>query len=168
MKQLIIGLFIFGLTIQLYAQDPATIKLEEVVLVNTNYKYLSSTDAEDLAIPVDELQVKAANFDVKTLDIYADEYDYYDVYFVIPEGKILATYDNEGNILRTAEKYKNIDLPKPILLAVVKRFPNWSISNDVYLVHYHEKEGSKKKYKLTLENGKKRIKVKLDAEGNFL
>lgn len=166
MKKIIIGLFVFGLTIQAYAQDP--IALEEVVLVNTNYKYLNSTDAEDLPLKVDQLELKAANFDIKTLDIYQDEYDLYDVFFIIPDGKILATYDNEGNILRTAERYKDLALPKPVRTAIVKRFPNWGVTKDIYLVNYSESKGSKQVYKVTLKNGDQRIKVKLDEEGNFL
>ncbi|WAC02777.1 nicotinate-nucleotide adenylyltransferase [Lacinutrix neustonica] len=167
MKKIIIGLFVFGLTSQLFAQDPVE-QLEEVVLVNTNYKYLRSTDADDLPIEVDQLQIKAANFDIKTLDIYQDEYDLYDVYFIIPDGRITATYDNDGNILRTAEKYKDLELPQPVLFSVAKRFPNWAITKDVYLVNYKESEKSKKMYKITLQNGEKRIKVKLDDKGNFL
>ena len=167
MKKLIIGLFVFALTTSLYAQDPKIELLDEVVLVN-NYKYLSSTNASDMPIEADQLQIKAANFDIKTLDIYADEYDYYEVYFIIPEGKILATYDSKGKIIRTAEKYKRIDLPKSVLLSIVKRFPNWSITNEVYLVKYAAGETAKKKYKLTLINGEKRIKVKVDDEGIFL
>ncbi|WP_044404333.1 nicotinate-nucleotide adenylyltransferase [Lacinutrix sp. Hel_I_90] len=166
MKRIIIGLFIFGLTTQGFAQNP--IPLEEVVLVYTNYKYLNSTDAEDLPVAIDELQIKAANFDIKTLDIYQDEYDLYDVYFIIPEGRILATYDNEGNILRTAEKYKGLALPEPVLLSVLKRFPKWSITKEVYLVNYRESEDAKKMYKITLENGDKRIKIKVDDTGVFL
>ncbi|WP_028281925.1 hypothetical protein [Olleya marilimosa] len=167
MKKVIIGLFIFGLTFQMYAQDPDPIKLDEVILVH-NYKYLSSTDATDMPIEADQLQIRVANFDIKTLDVYADEYEFYDVYFIIPDGKILATYDSNGKILRTAEKYKDVDLPMPILKSVLKRFPNWDITKDVYLVKYTEGEEAKKKYKITLTNGDQRIKVKLDAEGNFL
>lgn len=169
MKKIIIGLFVLGLTTQLYAQDPQTITLDEVILVNTNYKYLGATDAEDMPVPVDDLQIKAASFDVKALDIYADEYDYYDVYFIIPRGKILATYDNEGNIIRTAEKFKNLDLPVPVVKSVLKRFPNWNITKNIYLVKYHDsKITAKKVYKLTLKNGDKRIKVKVDDTGKFM
>ncbi|QXP58353.1 nicotinate-nucleotide adenylyltransferase [Olleya sp. HaHaR_3_96] len=167
MKKVMIGLFVFGLTIQMYGQDPTPIELDEVVLVN-NYKYLSSTDAADMPIEADQLQISAANFDVKTLDIYADEYEFYDVYFIIPQGKILATYDSDGKILRTAEKYKDVDLPAPILFSIIKRFPKWGIEKDVYLVNYTEDKIAKKKYKITLTNGDKRIKVKLDGDGNFL
>ena len=78
MKKLIIGLFLLGLTTQIYAQDP--IKLPEVTIVH-NYKYLSSVDSEDLAIPVEKLELKVSDFNVKELDVYSDENELYDVYF---------------------------------------------------------------------------------------
>lgn len=164
MKKLIIGLLLIGLTTQIYAQDPT--QLPEVVIVH-NYKYLSSASSEDLAIPVEKLELKVSDFNVKELDIYSDEYDFYDVYFFIPQGKILASYDKEGNLLRTAERYKDIKLPKPVREAVAKRFPNWAISKDIYLVNYHESGNIKKLYKITLKNGKQRIKVKVDDLGNI-
>ena len=167
MKNIFLGLLFLGFTTQIYAQDPV-VTLDEVTLVNTNYKYLSSTDAEDIPIPVDKLEVKVATFDIKTLDIYTDEYDFYDVYFIIPEGKILATYDKEGKILRTAEKFKKLNLPSPVIISVLNRFPNWDIAKDTYLVKYLETGKTKKIYKLTLKNGEKRIKVKTDDQGNFL
>lgn len=167
MKNIILGLFLLGLTTQIYAQNPVE-TLEEVTLVNTNYKYLSSTDADDIAIPVTQLEIKAATFNVKNLDIYTDEYEFYDVYFIIPDGKILATYDKDGKIIRTAEKYKNVDLPTPVLLPLAKRFPMWSIEKEAYIVNYHDTGKTKKVYKLTLVNGDKRIKVKIDDKGKFL
>ena len=165
MKKLIFGLFLMVLTTQIYAQDP--IVLPEVVIVH-NYKYLSSSNSEDLALPVEELQMKVSDFNVKELDIYSDEYDFYDVYFIIPEGKILASYDNKNNLLSTAERYKDIDLPSPVLKSINKRFPNWMISKNVYLVNYHESGNIRKMYKITLQNGNKRIKIKVDDHGDFL
>ena len=121
-----------------------------------------------LALPVEELQMKVSDFNVKELDIYSDEYDFYDVYFIIPEGKILASYDNKNNLLSTAERYKDIDLPSPVLKSINKRFPNWMISKNVYLVNYHESGNIRKMYKITLQNGNKRIKIKVDDHGDFL
>ena len=120
------------------------------------------------AIPVEQLQMKVSDFNVKELDIYSDEYDLYDVYFIIPEGKVLASYDKENNLLRTVERYKNINLPLPVMESITKRFPNWSVSKNIYLVNYHESGNMRKLYKLTLENGDQRIKVKADDRGIFL
>lgn len=168
MKKLIISLFLVGFVTQQYAQNLQTEQLNEVFIVATNYKYLDDISAEDVAIPVKELQRRAATYNVKNLDIYQDDYDYYEVSFVIPDGKILASYDKDGKILRTAEKYKKVNLPTPVLKSIAKRFPNWSITKNIYRVFYHETDGVKMKYKLTLENGDQRMKIKVDEEGSFL
>ncbi len=167
MKKIILGLLVFGLTIPSIAQDVE--QLAEVWIIATNYKYLSETDAEDEALPVELLQRKVATFDIKSSDIYDDEYDHYEVAFYIPEGKILAAYDKEGKVLRTVEKFKNIKLPVAVSKSIQKRFPGWSVTKDVYLVNYNDRSGTAKKmYKLRLENGDKLIKVKTDDEGKFL
>ena len=165
MKKLMLSLFIMGLTTQVYAQDTTVFPAVNIV---HNYKYLSSVDSKDTAIPVDELQLKVSDFNVKELDIYTDEYNLYDVYFVIPQGKILASYDKDSNLLRTIERYKNIDLPLPVLKVLDERFPNWLVSQNIYLVNYHDSDNIRKLYKLTLENGDQLIRVKVDDVGNFL
>ncbi|TGV04355.1 nicotinate-nucleotide adenylyltransferase [Flavivirga rizhaonensis] len=164
MKKLMFNLFLLGLTTQVYAQNPETFS---AVYIVHNYKYLSDVNSKEVAMPVEELHLKVSDFNVKELDIYADEYDLYDVYFVIPEGKILASYDKDSNLLRTIERYKNINLPSSVFESVAKKFPNWSISKNAYLVNYHNSGKIKKLYKLTLENGNKRIKIKVNDNGDF-
>ena len=168
MRKLLIGLMVLGFTTQGFAQITKTEKLSEVVIVATNYKYLNQVSQDEIAIPVKLLQRKVATYDIRTSDFYDDEYDFYSVSFFIPEGKVLAAYDKDGKIIRTVEKYKDIALPKSVVNGVVKRFPGWTIAKDAYLVTYHHKKGVDKKYKLTLENGDKRMKLKMDTQGNFL
>ncbi|MFN4764354.1 nicotinate-nucleotide adenylyltransferase [Gillisia sp. Q332] len=165
MKRILTGLLIFGLTIQSYAQIT---ELPEIEIVGVNYKYLDAAGEVDVAEPVKMLQRRAATFDLKNSEYYQDEYDTYFISFFIPEGKILASYNKDGKLLRTAEKFKDIALPKAVAEAVAKRFPGWTIAEDVYLVNYHEAKGASKKYKLLLENGDKRMRVKTDEKGNFL
>ncbi|MGB5463046.1 MAG: nicotinate-nucleotide adenylyltransferase [Aureibaculum sp.] len=168
MKKLIIGLFVLGLMTQGFAQITKVEQLSEVVVVAVNYKYLNQVDSQEAAVPVELLQRKVATYDLKSQDFYDDDFEFYTVSFFIPEGKIVAAYDSNGKILRTIERYKDIALPMDITMAVTKRFPGWSITKDVYLINYHEAKGVTKKYKLTLENGDKRLKVKVDSEGNFM
>ena len=168
MRKLMIGLLVLGLTSQAFSQITKTEQLSEVIIVATNYKYLNQVSQDEVAIPVKLLQRKVATYDVTTSDFYDDEYDYYSVSFFIPEGKVLAAYDKDGKIIRTVEKYKDIALPKSVINSVVTRFPGWTIAKDAYLVNYHNEKGVDKKYKLTLENGDQRLKIKTDAEGNFL
>lgn len=165
MKNLLLSLFVLGFTFQSLAQIT---ELPEIKLVAVNYKYLDAAGDEDAAFPVKQLQQQVAEYDIKKANFYADEYDFYTVNFFIPEGKILASYDRDGNLLRTAEKFKDVALPQAVRDAIGERFPNWSMTGDVYRVNYHEGKEVKKRYKVLLENGDQRMRIKTDEKGNFL
>jgi hypothetical protein len=165
MKTLLITLFVLGFAIQSIAQ---VTELPEVKLVAVNYKYLDAAGEEDASLSVKQLQRQVAEYDVKKADFYTDEYDLYTVNFFIPDGKILASYDREGNLLRTAEKFKDVALPQAVRDAIGNRFPNWNLAADVYLVNFHEDGKVSKRYKVLLENGDKRMRIKTDEQGNFL
>lgn len=168
-SKLLIGLsaMLCGFALQSQAQEQQT--LPEVRIVATSYKYLNAVNNKaEAAQPVRMLEQKAAAYDVTKADFYEDDYDQYFVSFYIPQGKILAAYDKNGKLLRTAEKFKDVNLPASVREAVTKRFPNWSIAKDVYLITYYGDNGkATKKYKLLLENGTKRFKVKTNEAGAF-
>ena len=169
MKKLIIGLIVLGFAIQTQAQVITKVEeLSEVVIAATNYKYLSATGLEDASVPVSLLHQEVASFDLKNSEFYNDEYDTYVISFHIPEGKILAAYDKNGEILRTVERFKDVKLPRDVIDAVSRTYPNWTFAKDTYLINYHDAGKITKKYKITLENKGKRIKVKVDSEGNFI
>lgn len=165
MKKLILGLLFFGFTAHMFAQ---VITLSEVRIA-VNYKYLDAVDNMEAAIPVQMLEDKVGLYDIRKSELYSDEYDTYTISFYIPDGKIVAVFDQNGEILRTIEKFKDVKLPRDVLMAVSKRFPGWSVVSDVYRVNYHAKsEIARKMYKITLKNGDETIKIKTDAEGNFM
>ena len=168
MKKFIIGLFVIGLTSQVFAQIPKVEQLSEVVVTAVNYKYLNAIDSKEVAIPVKMLERKAAAYNVQDADFYSDDYEFYTVSFFIPEGKIVAAYNPEGQIIRTFERFENIKLPTAVRDAVAERFPNWTIVKDVYRVTYNQDDGANKTYKLKLENGDKTMRVKIDDKGEFL
>lgn len=159
----VIVLFATGYAVPVLAQET----LPEVTVVATNYKYLKSVGGKEVAQPVQVLQRSAAEYDVKKSDYYEDDYDSYFVSFFLPEGQILAAYDKNGKLLRTAEKYENVRMPAAVSDAVSKKYPGWRVSQNVYLVTYYDEKGTDKKYKLLLENGSKRMKVKVNEAGLF-
>tara|TARA_R110001583_G_scaffold46977_2_gene147155 strand:- start:5024 stop:5527 length:504 start_codon:yes stop_codon:yes gene_type:complete len=167
MKKLLIGLLVFGVAFQSFAQIK-TEKLSEVVISATNYKYLNKVGLENADVNVALLEQKVASFDLKNAEFYRDDYDTYSVDFYIPDGRILAAYDKDGNIIRTVEKFTNVTLPREVIESVAKQYPNWTFKKDAYLVSYYESGNINKKYKIVLENGDKRIRIKTDVEGNFL
>ena len=168
MKKLILGLFILGLTTQVFAQVTKVEQLSEVVVTAVNYKYLNQTDNKDAAVPVKLLERKAAAYDVKAQDYYQDDFDFYTVSFYIPDGKLVAVYNPEGKILRTIEKFNNVRLPDAVSISLANRFPNWEPVSDVYRITYRENKGAKKVYKLKLRNGDKTMRVKMNEDGVYL
>ncbi len=166
LASLLVGVIILEATIHTFAQKV----LPEITITATNYKYLNAINPEDAAQPVNMLEQYAAAYDVKDAEFYEDVYDNYVVSFFIPEGKILAAYDKNGKLLRTAEKFKDVAVPANVRQAVTKKFPNWTISKDVYLVTYRDTEGAtpRKLYRLLLQNGDQRIRIKVTDKGAFL
>jgi hypothetical protein len=164
MKKLMFFLISMGFVSQFHAQD---IKLPEVVISAVNYKYLNAVNSEDSDPSVVRLEQEVAFYNVRESDLYEDEYDSYMIEFYIPDGRIVAAYDKDGNILRTIEKFKSVKLPKDVRDAVFTRFPNWTLDDDVYYVNYNNKD-AKKVYKIKLRNGKEVLRVKIDAEGHFM
>lgn len=168
MKKLVLGLLALGLTTQFYAQVIEDGMLPEVEVRAVNYKYLNSVDNTEAAVPVQLLEQKVAQFDIKSSDFYEDGSDFYRVYFYIPDGRIVAAYDRDGKILYTIEKFENVALPHSVTDAIGEKFPGWKISKDVYRVSYTQDEGAIKRYKVVLDNGVKTIRVKVDEKGTFL
>jgi len=168
MKKVIIGLFIIGLTTQLFAQNKNIEELPTVVLHNVNYKYLTDVNTEHEAGIVEFLQLEVANFNLKNTDVYDEEESKYEIYFSIPEGYICVNYNNSGEITSTLQKFHNSKLPPVVLKTVINKYPGWSISKNTYSVTYNQRKGADRSYKLILENGNRRIKVKTDGVGNIL
>lgn len=166
MKKFVLVLLLIGLTTPLMAQDP--IELSEVLIGGTNYQYLNQVDHKAAPISVKFLQREAANFKAEGGDMFVDEYGSYTVTFFIPDGKIVAFYDNDGKIVKTIERFKNVQLPEEVRMAVKERYPKWEIVKDVYKVNYTEEDGASKVYVLKLVNGNENKRVKFDEEGNYL
>ena len=142
--------------------------LPEVTVVARNYKYLKAVNNNEAAEPVKLLERRAAAFDIKNSEYYNDEYDSYDITFYLPEGYVLAVYDQSGKLLRTAERYKNTAIPLSVRKAIAQRYPNWGITKDVYKVQFEDAGTTKFEYKLILQNGDKRLRVKTTEQGEFL
>ncbi|NCO63958.1 MAG: nicotinate-nucleotide adenylyltransferase [Flavobacteriales bacterium] len=165
MKKLIFGLIIIGFTAQMNSQ---TIELKEVEIV-ANYDYSQATNTKFEALPVQKIQEKLINYKATNpeIDDYGDVA--YSISFYTPDGKIIADYNTEGNILSTSETYKNVRLPLEVLQAIAKRFPNWTIVEDTYHINFHCEKGiTQKVYKIKLMNEEKVLIIKANDTGKFM
>jgi hypothetical protein len=166
MKKLMLGLLVFGLATQFMFSQ--TVELPEVRL-DVNYKYLDAITSEQTPEQVKILENEVAFFNLKESNVFSDGYETFEVSFQIPEGKIVAAYNKDGKILRTIERFKNVELPRTVIESIGQNYPNWRIVEDAYKVDYYDKSGiAKKEYKIKLENGDKKKTVKFDVDVEFL
>jgi hypothetical protein len=164
-KYLIIsGMLVTGLNYSSIAQQ----ELPEITIYARNYKYLKSVNSKDAAQPVNLLERKAAAYNVKNSEYYEDDYENYSITFYLPEGYILAVYDKDGKIIRTAERFKDVDLPLAVRKAIADKYPNWIITKDVYMVNYNEEKDLVKYYKIMLRSGDQNMRIKTNEKGEFL
>ncbi len=162
---LLICISMFGFGKYAFAQET----LPPVTVTSLNYKYLKSVTDPNAAKNVNLLERKAASYNVKESEYYDDEFEQYYVSFYLPKGQVLATYDKEGKLLRTAERFGNVVLPTSVRTTVTNAYPEWTIAKDIYLVNYHSGSNHiRKVYKIVLENGDKRKRIKTDEKGEFI
>jgi hypothetical protein len=168
MKRVFLLLVTLGFVTPFLAQEIGTEELSEVVVKPVNYKYLNQINHKADPVPVRLLQKEAAGYIVQDQDFYQDDYSHYTVSFYIPEGKLVAVYDHEGVILRTIERFKNVDVPRAVVRSLKNSYPDWELLSDVYFVTYNQREGAVKRYKLKLRKGEKIIRLKMDEQGQIL
>ena len=51
---------------------------------------------------------------------------------------------------------------------MIKKYPDWGIPKNVYLVTYEEEKGASKVWKVLMNKGDKRMRVKVNEKGDFI
>ena len=160
------GLLVFGLATQFMFSQ--VFDLPEVN-VAVNYKYLDAISSAEVPALVKQLEEEVAYFNFKESDFYNEKDDTFSVAFYIPEGKILAIYNKDGEIVSTRERFINIKLPRQIMRSIIKNYSDWTVVGDTYKVNYNGKNGNiNKQYKVKLKNEKDTKVVKLTENGDIL
>lgn len=106
------------------------------------------------------------NFDVHQLiaQINNKKYDAYYVSFRSKKGELKVNYDKEGNIVNAFQRFRNVSLPQAVAQQLFKENKGWSMTKNVHVAYGRNGNVDKDFYRITMENGKDRKKVKLDAK----
>ncbi len=179
MKNVLIGLLFLGLTSLAYAQDkPAKadknadveeVKLTGVTVKNMNSRYLNKVQDPTTPEKVVQLENAAARYDLTMSDIYDGNHEAYEVIFEQTNGRIIATYDKNGQILTSFEKFTDLTLPAPVRNSLFKEYPDWTVFKDAYLVSYYSgTDNIKKIYRVQLRKENQKLNLKCDVDGNIL
>jgi len=174
MRAQLFGLLFLGLTtLTTQAQksietdvDANSVNLKDVI-ISSNSKYINKVYEENSANVVKHLEEVVAGFDLKSHHVYSSEFDTYIVNFkTAGKTKMAVTYDSEGFVLSSNERYDNILLPHPIRQALVKDYPGWDLHSNSYRVNYDHRRPIKKLYKIQVRKDGDKKKLKINVEGN--
>jgi hypothetical protein len=120
-----------------------------------NAAYVSSLNKLKLSDQIKSFQRYVANYNVKESDVFeADEPSYYHLDFENANCKISVTYDKNGMILSSSEKYKGVKIPYPISSKIIKENPGWEIDKTQCSVTYLGDKQVAVKYKVFIRKGK--------------
>ncbi|MCM4168205.1 hypothetical protein DHD08_10995 [Arenibacter sp. H213] len=145
------------------------VKLEGITITPiSNYTYHSMVSNESTPEYVQNLQKEVANYDVTENPNFKGDYDDFKVIFSQTNGRIIATYGNDGKVISTFEKFKDVAPPLSVRNEIFKLYPNWKIHKDIYRVTYYKDKGVKKVYQLQIQNGNDKKNLRVDHEGNLL
>ena len=169
MKQFVALLIFLGLCSIVYAQkdnDGITpVALDAITVSSANADYLRKvTDGQTSAV-VQELQYRAANFDVSSLSEYDKEaISSFEVIFKASNGDIMATYTADGLIVKAFEDFENIILPFPVRKMVFDGNDGWKMEKNRYVCIFSEDNLTKKQYKVTLTDGNRKKRMTLNFD----
>ena len=165
MRKWIFGLLFIGLASLVYAQETETemneVELEGVTVVSPNASYLAMVQDKGTPETVKRLERKAASFNLKESPVYNKIDKAYEVFFSNSKGRIVATYDDEGKILASVEKFADVVVPGPIRNTVYATYPDWTMHKNTYLVTYFHNKGVKKTYHFQIAKGEETKNLKL-------
>lgn len=171
MKNLVFGLFVIGLTSLGFSQNTKSenkeVQLESVVISNINLNYLEKVQNIASPVQVIPLEHEASVFNVKGLAEFDGRKESFKVVFKNSKGYIIADFDSNGKILKTSERYKDIALPKNLIKAVLRQYPESNFLDVAYSVDYDIQKTVERIYKIQIMNEGKKRKLKISPDGNF-
>ena len=90
------------------------------------------------------------------------------VIFRTQKGTIEASYDWSGDVVETIERFRNLMLPRKILLSGMKSHSGWRVIGTNYYVYYLKDRTNRVLYTIYISNGRKKKRILLDSEGTVL
>lgn len=169
MKQFVTLLIFFGLMCFVYAQEDhdgiTSVTLDAITVSPVNVAYLNKVNDSHTPEVVQELQFKAANFDVTSLSDYDKKaIRTFDVIFKASNGDIIASYTADGSIVTAFENFEDIVLPMTVRKMVFDGNEGWKMEKNRYICVFSEDNLTKKQYKVTLTDGDQKKRMTFDFD----
>ena len=173
MKKLSMSLILLGMTGLGYGQYSSSEFNNPIFggfdLPVTNVEYLNGVQDHVTPKYAKFLEYIAPDWDVSKSSKFDGRKDQlFNVTFKSDRGYIVASYDNKGKVVLTRERFRNMALPKQLLVAIGKKYPGWVVDKTSYSLVYNRGIETAKTYKVKLRNGRQVKRLKVDATGNIM
>ncbi|MCM4159818.1 hypothetical protein DHB64_07940 [Antarcticibacterium sp. W02-3] len=144
---------------QVIPLDPATVTFQKVK-TSSNLGNVTIEVKENYAnyFSKDPIKFIEENFSLASLDL--DEYEEIEVKFISNKGFLLATYDANGELKDTFQKFRDITLPRAVWSEIYNDNIGWSMAGNLYIASGTKNNLENQKYKVKLVNGKEVKRVK--------
>ena len=151
---------------QLHGSDPS-IEGKSVVTDKEmkSDSYLRQVQSPFVPKAVKDYQLMAVQYDVAQSDLFDGRDALFLVIFRTIKGSIEASYDWTGELVETVERFRNIALPRKIILSGMKNYSGWRVIGTNYYVYYVKERKKRILYTIQIADGKNRKKILLDEEG---
>ncbi len=173
MKYLIFVLTLLGCShlteAQLHGSEPG-IEGKSVVTdqENKSATYLRQVQSPFVPEAVKDYQMMAVEYDVAKSDLFDGRDALFLVIFRTLKGSIEASYDWTGELVETVERFRNIALPRKILLSGMENHSGWRVIGTNYYVYFVKDRKKRILYTIQIADGKNRKKILLDEEGMIM
>ncbi|RKS53649.1 hypothetical protein BC962_1903 [Gillisia mitskevichiae] len=172
MKTLIVLLLLVGWISTSQAQQITELEEAKVNFAPTAVKISSNLDNYTFVVKEDfagefvknPIGFMKENFDINSFitSIDNDKYDEFLVTFKSSKGVLEASYDNEGNILKTNQRFKDIVLPLKVRRALYTSHTGWTMVQNKYMASGNGERIDREVYKIKIANGNKKQNIKID------
>lgn len=171
MKKLIVFLWVLGCVAVSHAQK--VIQLEEAKINFTPTANVMFEDYENGIFIVKEsysrqfeanaIKFLKENFDIVGFMKFHEDEDVQNYFVTVKnrKGFLKATYDRNGELVDTFQKFKDIVLPHQLRQEVYASHKGWTMVHNAYIAKGKADLINSEYYQVTMKNGKKKDKLKL-------
>ena len=164
MKKLVLTLVVSGMFQIVFPQGDYDKTSEVKLPVVSNLTYLSKVYLTESPNVVRALQLKAASFTLSEAKGYRkSETGEFVVVHKASNGDITVSYDKNGEIMTTWERFENVSLPKPIRELIAKKHGDWKIVENKYSGSFSNGDMQTSLYKVKLVNRNRSKNLKINA-----
>lgn len=176
MKKLMLALLLFGFIASGHSQillketkvdyRPETMKLDPIsntLVLEIPEKKYGEFEKDPLAFVRNQFDIQKVIRDNKDV-----KYDFYQVYFKTSKGKLTTHFDEDGDLVSSLQKFKNVKLPDEARLRILQDYRNAVFVSNQYRAVSKGWDIQKELYKVKIKDGNRTRRLKINKENGSL